>query len=139
MRKVFTNNRLAAMMIAAMLLSVAPLRAQVWDAGARLPSRSVERPDYGRWDSGNSHGKGKAKGHYKHGRDRTVVIDGRVCQVKESKNGDRATYKCRRQNDRWDGRSDGQRDRDDDRLPRRGESRDNAVSSRAADLWRVLR
>jgi hypothetical protein len=139
MRKLFTNNRLAAMAVAAMLLYVTPLRAQVWDAATRLPRRSAERPDDGRWDSRNSHGKGKAKGKYKQGRNRTTVIDGRVCQVKESKDGDRATYKCRRQNDRWDGRSDGQRERDDDRLPGRGESRDSAVSSRATDLWRVLR
>ena len=139
MRKLFTNNRLAAMMIAAMVLFVAPLRAQVWDAGARLPSRSMDRPDYDRRDARSSHGKGKAKGHYKHGRDRTVVIDGRVCQVKESKNGDRATYKCRRENDRWDGRGADRRDRDDDRLPRRGTSTDSAISSRASELWGLLR
>jgi hypothetical protein len=122
-------------MIAAMLFAVAPLRAQVWNAGARLPSRSAERPDY---DARSSHGKGKAKGKYKHDRDRTVVIDGRVCQVKESKNGDRATYKCRRQNNRWDGRAE-RRDRDDDRFPRRGESTSSAVSSRASELWGLLR
>jgi hypothetical protein len=139
MRKLFTNNRLAALTIAAMLLYVAPLRAQVWNAGARLPSRSAERPDYDHRYSRDSHGRGKAKGKYKHDRDRTVVIDGRVCQVKESKNGDRATYKCRRQNDRWNGRRADQRDRDYDRLPRRGAATDGVIASRASELWGLLR
>ena len=86
MRTLLTNTRMAVVVSAAMALLVAPLGAQTRHGGARLPSRPVVRQEAAhRGDAHDRPGKGKAKGKHKNHRDRYVVIDGRVCRVKETR------------------------------------------------------